>query len=78
MGGNIIINNPTPLLLLQKFTFKKIKTEWILKADQKYPHLPSGKFVNGDTFYLLLKLDCSITFWDIDIIIVLKGSHNKN
>jgi hypothetical protein len=46
-------------------------------VDQKYPHLLSGKFINKDTFNLLSKLNCSITFGDIDIIIVLKGGHNK-
>jgi hypothetical protein len=35
-----------------------------MKVDQKYPHLLNGKFVNGDTFSLLLKLNCSIYyFW---------------
>jgi hypothetical protein len=38
---------------------------------------PSDKFVNGDTFSLLLKLSCSITFGHIDIIIVLRCGHNK-
>jgi hypothetical protein len=47
------------------------------KVDQKYPHFLGGKFVNGDTFGLLLKLSCSITFGDIDIIIVLKCGHNR-
>jgi hypothetical protein len=36
MDGNIIINHPTPLLLLQEFTFKNIRTKWILKVHQKY------------------------------------------
>jgi hypothetical protein len=46
-------------------------------VDQNYPHLLGGKFVNEDTFSLLLKLNCSITFGDIDIIIVLRGGHNR-
>ncbi len=53
MGGNIIINHPTPLSLLYEFTSKKLRTKQILKIDQKYPHLLGGKFVNGDTFSLL-------------------------
>jgi hypothetical protein len=47
------------------------------KNKPKYPHLPSGKFANGDIFSLLLKLNCYITFGDINIIIVLKGGHNR-
>jgi len=78
MGGNIIINHPTSLSLLYEFTFKKIRTKQILKVDQKYPHLLGGKFVNGDTFSLLKKLNCFIIFRNIDIIIVLRGGRNKN
>jgi len=40
-----------------------------LKIDQEYSYLISGKFVNA--FGLLLKLSCSFTFGDINIIIVL-------
>jgi len=42
-----------------------------------YPHLLGGKFVNGDTFSLLKKFSYSITFGDIDIIIVLRCDHNR-
>jgi hypothetical protein len=78
MGGTIIINHHTPLLLLQEFTFKNIRTKWILRVDQKYPHSLDGKFVNGDILSLLLKLCCFITFGDIDIIIVLRVAIMKN
>jgi hypothetical protein len=49
----------------------------MFKKDQKYSHFPCGKFVDGDIFSLLSKFSCSITFGDIDIIIVLRGGHNR-
>jgi hypothetical protein len=56
--------------------FNKVRVQ-IFQVDPKYPHLPCGKFVNGDTFSLFLRFNCSIIFGDIDIIMVLRGGHNK-
>jgi hypothetical protein len=76
MGGYKIANHPISILTIS-FHFQKIRTKQILKVDQKYPHLLCSKFVNEDTFSLLLKLSCSITFGDIDITTVLRCGHNR-
>ncbi len=57
--------------------FQKYLDQLFFKIVQKYLHLPSGKFVNGDIFSLFLKLNCFITFGDINIIIILKCGHNR-
>jgi hypothetical protein len=75
MSRNIIIHHPTPLLLFQEFISKIIRTKQILKINQKYPHLPSGKFVNGDILNLFLKPNCFVSFGDINITIVFRGGH---
>jgi len=62
-------------IIIINIQFQKIRIKQNLKVDQKYPHLLGGKFVNGDIFSLLLKFSCSITFGDIDIILVLRCDH---
>jgi len=53
-------------------------TKQIFKVNHKYPHLSNGKFVNDNIFSLLLKLNCSIIFGDVDIIIILIMTIIKN
>jgi hypothetical protein len=56
---------------------KKQETIFFKNQNQKYPCLLGDKFVNGNTFALLLKLICPFSLGGMNIIIFLRCGYNR-